>query len=96
MGELICSLKPQFCDENRTNRSCSMDKGEVVDGERHFDGCNQCLCRNGKSSLFQSLDSGKRRIGSTQKENIARVLTDAGGLSPQSLSVFPARSRAGF
>ena len=41
-------MKPQSCDQHRTNRSCSMENGEIADGERHFDGCNHCLCRNGE------------------------------------------------
>ena len=47
-GELICAVKPRSCDQHRTNRSCSMANGEIADGERHFDGCNHCLCRNGE------------------------------------------------
>lgn len=52
MGELICGQKPQFCDRQLAKKPCAMEKGgEMADGERHFDGCNHCLCRNGKRSM---------------------------------------------
>lgn len=47
MGELICNPKPERCDQHLA-KPCVMSKGELFDGARHFDGCNNCVCRNGK------------------------------------------------
>ena len=47
MGELICDPMPEYCDQLLA-KSCVMSKGYLEDGARHFDGCNNCVCRNGK------------------------------------------------
>lgn len=47
IGELICDTKPKHCDQQLA-KPCPMAKGELADGARHFDGCNNCVCRNGK------------------------------------------------
>ncbi|XP_068714695.1 reversion-inducing cysteine-rich protein with Kazal motifs-like [Montipora foliosa] len=51
MGELICEPKPELCYQRYWlgKHLCHMEEGEALrDGERHFDGCNNCLCRNGE------------------------------------------------
>lgn len=49
-GELICDPKPGRCNEHLAT-PCVMSKGELASGERHFDGCNNCVCRNGKTNV---------------------------------------------
>lgn len=61
-GELICDPKPGRCDEHLAT-PCVMSKGELASGERHFDGCNNCVCRNGKTDV-------KARESKPQGENI--------------------------
>ena len=47
-GTMQCEVKPPNC----TNRAlaCVLERGgELKDGDIHYDGCNRCLCQNGKS-----------------------------------------------
>lgn len=55
--KMLCEPKPELCYQRYWlgKKLCFMEKGHALaDGERHFDGCNSCLCRNGKSS-FKSI-----------------------------------------
>ena len=47
LGQFVCNRKPDNCDEN-PRKPCTMANGQLVDGERHSDGCNNCICRNGR------------------------------------------------
>lgn len=47
LGQLICNRKPNHCDKH-LRKHCTMTNGHLADGERHSDGCNNCICRNGE------------------------------------------------
>ena len=56
MGEMICEPKPELCYRRYWlgKNLCHMEQGQALtDGERHFDGCNSCLCRNGETITLE-------------------------------------------
>ncbi|KAL9959549.1 hypothetical protein ACROYT_G032880 [Oculina patagonica] len=86
IGELICDAKPELCDQQLA-RPCPMAKGELADGARHFDGCNNCVCRNGEllctrvrcpSSNYNYTNYRTGAVGNSTLENALMSILNEG------------------